>query len=271
MLLIPPALLALALLASLLANGFMVYRWVTLIPLPYHWRTVRPLMAASYLGIFYSLFLPSSLGGDAVKWGLSLGSAVSKARLATSILIDRLVGLISATLLAFFGLIILLLGGHSLPGVINLGVGSIVVGVGVGMGGWFLLAWGAPTILKKLPLPTSMQEPSLLRVGLKPFFLALLIALVIQLALATVSAFVLWSMGIELGFLELLIINQLVAVISILPISLGGLGPTELSFVYLATLLGANEELVTTAMAVSVTLKLSSTLLAGGAGAWLRR
>jgi len=61
----------------------------------------------SYMGGFYSLFLSSSVGGDLLKWLplIKRYPQLTKARIASSVLVDRMVGLSAFIALAFVAIV----------------------------------------------------------------------------------------------------------------------------------------------------------------------
>ena len=78
-------------------------RWMLLVLDKPSWKDVKNFLNAVYSGSFYSLFFPSAIGGDLVKW-LPLSEKypqISKTRLASSVLIDRVIGLSAFALMAF--------------------------------------------------------------------------------------------------------------------------------------------------------------------------
>lgn len=268
---VPPLFIIVSIIGSLVGLAGGVYRWGSLIPVALSWPSIKPFMRGGFLGSFYSLFLPSALGGDVVKWGLTLNNQVKKSRLASSIIIDRAVGIVSATLVAGLTLGYLLLTKHQLPTVLIHSVGLISGIVVLACFCWIALSKLSPKLLYKLPLPKSVQDPTLISASPKQFLQAMMISIIILLTMNLTSFLILNSLGVQLQFLELLLFSQVTMVIASLPISFGGLGTSELSFVYLATQSGVPEYLAISTVALNLALRLISTLLAGGVGVMLGR
>ncbi len=92
-----------------LCNCASAYRWyLVLIELKQHFRlgtTVRLV----FIGVFFNQVLPSSIGGDAIRTYYLSKHEVSLTTATTSVLIDRLSGLIGMSLLTAFGILVLLL------------------------------------------------------------------------------------------------------------------------------------------------------------------
>jgi uncharacterized protein (TIRG00374 family) len=104
-----------------LRNSLAAYRWATLIGALFllvlgtmlaalRWWILLPevlykrLLRYSFVGQFYALVLPGQLAGEAIKaWRISRGRADGP-RIAASVIVDRLVGVIALLLLGLFGL-----------------------------------------------------------------------------------------------------------------------------------------------------------------------
>lgn len=243
-------------------------RWAVLIPLPLTRPTLHRLTAASYLSAFYTLFLPSSLGGDVIKWGLALGTQVPKSRLASSIVMDRIIGLVAASILSLGALVHL----HSHPGsspipteiaravqLLSAGVMMIII--------LWLIAMKFPKMLGSLPLPKKLLNLFLLfQASPRALVVTTGISLVNQLLAITLTYLALAAVGAGLSLPEVIMITSLTAIVASLPISFGGFGTTELSLVYLTNLLGANQPAVLAIIAIGIPLRLINTALAGLAG-----
>ena len=100
--------IALAIALVVLDRGLMAYRWIVLLcPVPTAARPpVRSLLRLFFVSTFAGTFLPASVGGDLVR---ALGLAqlrVPAAAAVASVLVDRLLGVISILLMGAAGLAI---------------------------------------------------------------------------------------------------------------------------------------------------------------------
>jgi glycosyltransferase 2 family protein len=165
-----------------------------------------------WLGMFYNLFLPGGIGGDGYKiWLLNRHGTPVKA-LLTATLLDRLIGVLPVLSLT------LLLGGW-LPAV-PLPGGWAVAGAAL----VHLVAWGA--VRRFLP----DYEPELNR------------ATGLSLGVQLVQCVCVWALVQSLGASGSLIAYQFVflisSVVATVPLTLGGAGARELTFLLAAPRLG---------------------------------
>jgi len=261
---LPLWLIGFIMLMSLVAVALNTLRWVVVIPLKLNLKIFKKLFSVSLLGAFYSLFLPSAIGGDVVKWGLASPLGVAKPRLATSILIDRAIGLISATFLAIASLLLsIVVFKTQTPSLITQAVGLISLAVLGGILVWILLTKIPCSIFAKLGLTRFASSPKLLELSIFQATLALIISIFNQLGAALSSYLLLTQLGANLGFLELLLIYQILSIVAVLPISFGGFGTSEFSFVYLTGFFAVNPPAILTAVAIGIPFRLINTAIAG--------
>jgi len=171
-----------------------------------------------FQGMFYSLFLPGIIGGDGYKmYWLKDRKEVPLKHSFRSLLIDRLNGLWALLLLA-----VVLICLIDLPFRLQLSAG-IIIGT---------LYFAAHRILK-------FYFPQYLKV----FFPASLYSGLIQTCLLLCIFCLLWGYGIEDNYLTYGLIFFAGALASVIPISIGGLGFRELTFLYGANYFGLDEGL----------------------------
>jgi len=285
--LLPAWLLALLLTSNLFFMFVNSVRWAILIPLPLTKAILHRLTAATYLSSFYALFLPSSLGGDVIKWGLSFGTQAPKSRLASSIVMDRIIGLVAASILSLGALLYLQSSSTLVPVVVTPVSNSYAVantvpteiaravqilsaGVMMLIILW-LLAMKFPKMVSSLPLPKRLIDLFLLfQASPKALLTTTGISLINQLLAISLSYLAYTAVGAGLSFPELVMISSLTAIVASLPITFGGFGTTELSLVYLTGLLGANQQVVLALVAIGIPLRLLNTAIAGLAGLGLQ-
>lgn len=260
---VPPTLILLALFANLAAILINSYRWAIIIPVSLTWQNVKPLIIASYLGTFYSVFLPSTLGGDLIKWGLA-GRPASRARTASSIFIDRLVGLISSTLLSLMALASLyFFNQSSVPTLIFQLVSGVSLVILTAIITWLLLVKFAPSFLEHLPIPVSLKDPSLMKITSKQLCFSSLITFFNQLVVVSSSYLLVRAINIDLNWFQLLLVTQLSWLVAVIPISFGGFGATEISLVFLASLFGASNQSVLPYVSLGLALRLLIIIFSG--------
>lgn len=170
-----------------------------------------------WLGMFYNLFLPGSIGGDAYKVVLlSRRYPVSYKKIMAAVLTDRFSGLLGLGLLlaaaSFF-----VFSGLAIP--LLLAAGSLMT---------IAAAWGA--IARWLP-------------AFRPrFFPALWLGLAVQVLQALSVCCIIWSLGISAPLEYNLFLFLLSSVASVLPFTIGGLGIRELVFLQGSRWLGTSGE-----------------------------
>jgi len=190
-----------------------------------------------FVGMFFNMFLPSAIGGDVLKVFFLSRGGNSKLRASYSILSDRLFGLWAMFIL---GSCALYLAPRVLPGKFR----AILVLIAVSMtfAAVFMPAFRrmVQTVFPALaiPLESAMafwQQPGSL-------FSALTLSLILQF----LGMYIVYLLGRGLGIpcrVEFYFAAfPLVAVLTILPISLSGLGIREGGFVYFLGLKGVLPE-----------------------------
>lgn len=191
-------------------------------------------------GMFYNIFLPGVVGGDVVRVGIctfqtecELGTA------ASSIFIERVSGI--------FSLLIFLIVSHTIfSGKLLAGINILSVRYLILIGLLFLI-FVICSILLRHNLMEYLADKDLNRLlsffrsGIKAFCSVRLRTLLIVLVLSSLfqsvdifSCFILGkALGIELSLPIFFAIVPLVYFVTVLPISLGGLGVREGAFVFL--------------------------------------
>lgn len=187
------------------------------------------------LGMFYNLFLPGGIGGDAYKgYLLHRTFGTSGKRLASVLFLDRISGL---ALLFLYSVVLLLW--ISLPEI----------------AGYQALLWALPPVAivsywwvhrKFFPL-------------LQPIFWTSLGYSALVQATQLVSVyFILMALGVSESILEYLLVFLVSSIVAVLPITIGGIGSRELVFYYGAQWLGLQED---TSIAISMTFFLITALV----------
>lgn len=220
------------LIAALVA--FNASKIASAIRLNYYFRAIGIRLAEMknlslyYLGMFYNLFLPGGIGGDGYKaYLLEKRYSVGYKRLIASLLLDRISGVVAllffAGVLFFYSHFVTLYG--FLPPLVALGI---------------LLTIVLNYLLTQKFFANFMGV----------FGITTLYAFVVQLLQLISALFIIWALPIDrlytVDYLTLFLISSIVAV---LPISIGGIGVRELTFLYGFALIGSD-----TTMAVTFSL-----------------
>ena len=263
----------LALVLLLIQNDFATRRWTTVLRAftdpPSHLRMLR----IQYMSLFTQVFLPSSVGGAAVRVGVLVRSGYPFGISLNSVLLDRLVALGGLVLLAVVFLPAvassLSIGDNKGTLIALAAAAAAVLAAGIGAFWWRPLSYWLG-LLKRTPLrgvADSLETamPELIRP--RRIATALAYSLYGQFA-AMVSVFVLAS-GKQLGvnLLDCILVMPPVMLLSALPISIAGWGVREGAMVVAFGLLGVAPE---SAIVLSVQFAIIGHLATTpGAIAWL--
>lgn len=170
------------------------------------------------LGMFYNLFLPGGIGGDAYKgYVIKKKFEVPTKRVVATLLLDRLSGLL---LLANYAFILgLFLSAPELQGYKWL--------FGFGIVGSLLLFW----IFNKRYFDYLYPI----------YWKSLGYSALVQLCQIFCALFLLYSLNLEDNYLSYLFIFLVSSVVAVLPLTIGGIGSREVVFFYGALWLGLDE------------------------------
>jgi uncharacterized protein (TIRG00374 family) len=230
-----------AVLLVLVDRALMAYRWYALLaPID---AQVRPplatVMRVFFVSTFVGTFLPASIGGDLVRAYQLSQHAVSRSASLASVLMDRLLGVVSIVLLALAGLSIAAetLGGRP----ITLAVIGAAIACVVALSVVFDPApaaaiqrvvdgFGWPRVQGAVEsLATAVRQYAGHRRGL---VLVLTASLAVQ-AIRIAQAYALGrALGIDAGLLIYAAAIPLILLIMLLPITVNGLGTSQAAFVW---------------------------------------
>jgi len=163
-----------------------------------------------YLGMYYNLFLPGGIGGDGYKiYFLKKHYGIKVTELLKSTLMDRITGL--------FALVFLLL---------------VILGDS-GFAGQIDINWGFYILSAALVLPISYGFVRLISSKYLPIFkTSSAWALLLQLTQVISALFILFSLGEFDNISTYLSVFLISSIVAVLPLSIGGIGARELTFVY---------------------------------------
>jgi hypothetical protein len=254
-------------LGSMVINAF---KWSILLEK----HRLRDLLPVILIAQYYSMLLPGQIAGEAVKIYKLGRFGRDTDRIAASVAVDRLTGLMAVALVALFG--ILASPGPEGRGFI-LGLCLVLSAVLIGL--YFLHLRGVEKFVKGLvaastrPLPQAhrwqaaifgfidawrgyLQRPGLI-------IRALAVGVLLQLVCVAINLMIARDIGVDISFADWCWIFGIVAMIVFLPVTFGGLGLREGGFVLLLGLFGVGGD---KAMALSFTvfgIQLVGALLGG--------
>lgn len=170
------------------------------------------------LGMFYNLFLPGGIGGDAYKgYLIKKQFNIDTKKIVSVLVLDRLSGLL--LLFMYACILIPFLNLNLIPYIEYYALAAILVGIGV--------FW----ILNK----------KFFQYVLPIFWKAFGYSALVQLFQILSAYFILQSLDIELNTISYLFIFLVSSIVSVIPLTIGGIGSRELTFFYGATLFHLEE------------------------------
>ena len=242
-------LLLLSLSTHALGTYITAARWKTLLNTQGVKLSNMTLSSTVLIGSFFNNFLPTSIGGDVFraydaskKGNMSLGSS------ASVILVERFSGVVSA---ATYAIIALFLGftaiGHQsvIVPIIIFFVVSLILGFLIINPSLFRLSKTSKfKFVRKIADKLSNFYNTL--ISFKKYKVALVEVLAFSFLLQFSVILNYWlasiALGIDLNLTAFIFIVPVVAVIAMLPISIGGIGLRENSLVIIMVAMGANNE-----------------------------
>ncbi|MFT6796819.1 MAG: uncharacterized membrane protein YbhN (UPF0104 family) [Maribacter sp.] len=194
-----------------------------------------------FLGMFYNLFLPGGIGGDAYKgYAIKKKFDVATKKVVSVLVLDRLSGLL--LLFVYACSLLLLIQQETILALTPLFLAGIPIST--------LVFWLLNRSFFRYALPVFWKS-----VGYSAF---------VQLAQLISVWFIMKALGIEGHQIAYLVIFLISSIVSVIPLTIGGIGSREATFFYGASLLGLNENI---SVGISVIFFLI-TALVSLAGIW---
>jgi len=255
----------LAFLLVILTQFLSALRWGILLK-PLEFDLPRRRVAAVYFtGMFFSLFLPSVVGGDAVKtWYVARWWRKTPAAVYT-LLADRGIGL--AAMMGFC-LLGALLSWSAIPAAL---VWTVALFVFALYAGFFLFPHLSGPLLALFKKLREMPRDRLYIYWSRPrpAIEAFLISLPMHLLLVLAHRLMARSLGIEASWGALMLVYPLTALAAMIPVSLNGIGPREAAYVYALALFGVGKEAAGSLALMWFSLVLATGLLGAIPFLWL--
>jgi hypothetical protein len=231
----------------LLLAGFLIFflvyflgflRWEMLLKAVGIRIPLKKLISSFSGGIFFSIFLPSTIGGDLVR-AADLAEHTKKAKeVIATVFLDRLSGYVGLVLVILPALLI----GR------NLVLDKVVltsVSVIVGLLAVILLVLFNNTIYSRITkflsapgagkikewIKNMHQQIHIFRNHKRMIILNLMISFIIQIIFPISAYFIGVSLGIRINFIYFVVFLPIIGAITLLPIAIGGLGLREGLFV----------------------------------------
>jgi glycosyltransferase 2 family protein len=213
----------------LMGQALTAWRWRLIAARVGFGESMGEFLRYYYVGMFFNLFGPSTLGGDVVR-ALYLGAPAGRRAVALhTVFFDRLSGLVMLVFVAVAAIV--LFGRFGLP----LPMIGLVVATGAAMGiGWFLV----PTLSRRF-LSADGRMNRLVERDLEPFWrdrrlLLRTAAISVGFHIVQASSLILLGSAVSMhvDWRYYFIFHPLVTVLSALPVSVAGLGIREAGYVW---------------------------------------
>jgi glycosyltransferase 2 family protein len=229
---------------GLIPLGYLssVMRWRLLLRAQGGDATLPFLFRSLMTGIFFNNFLPSTIGGDAIRAWDTARSGVSRATALTIIVVDRFVGLLALLLFAAVGL----LGAGRLTERVPdlafwvLGVGALMV---IAAAVLFLprLGGGVGRVRGNGKLAKVTTALFAFRGHGKALAGAFFFSLCLQTAVVINAWVIAQALRIDLGLAPFFVIIPFAVFIMMIPVSINGIGVRENVFIFFLAALGVAE------------------------------
>jgi uncharacterized protein (TIRG00374 family) len=240
----PPGLIA-ALLVYVATVVVISLRWQMLLVSQKAHVPFRRTLSLYFIGFFFNNFLPTSIGGDIYR-AVGAGQATGRrAVCAASVLVERLMGMLAVATLAILAAVLLVRQAADGPiRALTLGFGALIVllvalffhrrtfHVLEALAGRISL-WGLEKKLLRLSQALDLYRSQ--RAVLLAVFLA---SIAYQLLIVVFSYLVGRALGLGISFRYFMLCVPFTVIISLVPISINGVGIREGGYVFLLSKIG---------------------------------
>jgi hypothetical protein len=241
-----PWILALVVVMRLAGTGISAYKWQRLLRVHGHDHPLGRLTRWYLAATFLSHLLPTSIGGDAYRIYKTMDGRGPRSNAVVAVLSERLTGIVALVLMGLVAAVYLVVDARHPVAVVFL-----VVGGGATMAGAIALGLAVRlrlaerlTRARRLPrIVRSLGAPLAdLRAHPGELARALLISFLFHLNRIAVIWLILVALGTTTDYVALVVASATVEVVGVLPITLGGFGLVEGSFIFVMGQFGVGTE-----------------------------
>ena len=250
---------------SFIVNFLAVIRWGLILFGKLEFKNLWIMYKASMVASFYSMFLPTPLAGDGLKWVRSAAAfgEIPKSTILATILVDRVVGLSTLVCMAGVAMVLSMVSGNNVPFYIK----SIVLGMCLGVVtiGLFIYFFDLEKMAKKFKFLSKFAkvESAFRTVDKTNLLKAVLVSIFAQILWVAPAWFL--SAWFVPGH-PVLVIYTYIPIISLmlaLPVSFGGFGAREAAYSLFFSPLGYSVESLLAMSAYMGVVQLISALISG--------
>jgi hypothetical protein len=243
-------LIALSLSTHIFGTWITAYRWKTLLNTQDVRLSTATLSVTVLIGLFFNNFLPTSIGGDVFRtYDVSKKAGIPIGKSASIILVERFTGVICATIYAIVALFLgfTTIGGQSIIipivifFVICVAIAIIIINPSI---------FGIDKLFRKFSFLQKMREKlSSVFNTIESFkdykmalFKVLIYSFLLQFAVILNYYLAALAVGIDLGITAFIFMVPVISIITMIPVSVGGIGLRENAIVIIMAGLGVMEE-----------------------------
>ncbi|MFC1923551.1 lysylphosphatidylglycerol synthase transmembrane domain-containing protein [Chloroflexota bacterium] len=257
---------------TLLIGKFLTsYRWQILLKAQNIEIPLRFLIASVFVGQFFNSFLPTTVGGDAMRAYDTAAQSKESTKSVMSVFADRLIGVFALALLALLALLVGYISGQDVSFYV---IPVLLV--------FFLCSFGMLLIfndrlvvildrvlrsirLSKLAakLDDAYQSIHILKDKPRVLLIAFLVSILLQINVILFYYFIGVSLDLGVSLLYFSMIVPVALVVLLVPFSINGIGIREGIFVYLLTELGVHTKDAIALSWISFGLMLTQGIIGG--------
>ncbi len=230
--------LALGFLAFFLVHFFGFVRWLMLLRAAGIHIPVKRLVISFSGGAFFSIFLPSTIGGDLIRTADLAGYTKKAKEVIATVFLDRLsgyIGLVIVVIIALIfksGLVMDRVVVSSVIAITAILIFTVFVLFNVSIFNMVSKFLSTPKAGKIKEMIRGLHyEIHLFRNRKKLVLYNILLSLLVQFIGPVSAYFIALSLGVRINFIYFLIFLPIIGAITLLPIAIGGLGLRESLFV----------------------------------------
>lgn len=266
-----PIWLVLAFITLILGKIITSYRWQVLLKAQEIEIPLRFLIASVFVGQFFNSFLPTTIGGDAMRAFDTAIFSKESTKSVVSVFVDRMIGVFALAVLAVIALTIGFASGQDVSFYV---VPVLLVFFLCSIGVLLIFSARLYKLMDQLMrlvhldkaavmLEEAFNSFSLLRTVPRVMVIAFLASLLLQINVILFYYFIGVSLDLEVSFLYFAMIVPVALVVLLVPFSINGIGIREGIFVYLLTGLGVENKDAIALSWISFGLMLTQGIIGG--------
>lgn len=266
-----PIWLVLAFITLILGKIITSYRWQVLLKAQEIEIPLRFLIGSVFVGQFFNSFLPTTIGGDAMRAFDTAIFSKESTKSVVSVFVDRMIGVFALAVLAVIALTIGFASGQDVSFYV---VPVLLVFFLCSIGVLLIFSARLYKLMDQLmrlihldkaavKLEEAYNSFSLLRTIPRVLVIAFLASLLLQINVILFYYFIGVSLDLGVSFLYFAIIVPVALVVLLVPFSINGIGIREGIFVYLLTGLGVENKDAIALSWISFGLMLTQGIIGG--------